>query len=133
MKWRPPDRDDRRVAALWAVCAVSAVILRPVWIAAAGLLAPCPWHAWTGWPCPGCGTTRAILRLLDADLTGAFAVNPLSASGAAAFIVGGLAAPVWLRCGGRAPSLDVRPRAIVGALLAGLFFLNWAWLAIAGV
>lgn len=133
MNWRPADPEDRRVAVLWAVCAVSVIVLRPLWIAAAGLLAPCPWRQWTGWPCPGCGSTRAMLHLLDADVVGAFAWNPLTTFGAVIFVAGGLAAPVWLACGGRAPSLALRLRPIWSAVMAALFLSNWAWLALAGV
>jgi hypothetical protein len=133
MSWRPPDREDRQVAALWAVCAGLALLLRPLWLAGAGVLPPCAWHAWTGWPCPGCGTTRAIVRLLHADPAGAIALNPLSACGAMAFVAGGLLAPVWLACGGPAPSVAVRLRAGWSAALAILFLANWAWLAVAGV
>jgi hypothetical protein len=133
MTWRPPDREDRQVAALWAVCAGLVLLFRPVWLAAAGLLPSCPWHAWTGWPCPGCGSTRAIVRLLHGDLRGAIAMNPLTVLAASAFVVGGLIAPVWLACGGPALTLAgrLRPRAL--ALVAGAALANWAWLAASGV
>jgi hypothetical protein len=45
-------------------------------LSGAGLIA-CPFHALTGIPCPGCGGTRALLRLASADPSGAFALNPL--------------------------------------------------------
>jgi hypothetical protein len=38
---------------------------------------PCPFHAFTGWDCPGCGTTRAIAAMLHGDLLRAFSLNPL--------------------------------------------------------
>jgi hypothetical protein len=38
----------------------------------------CPTATLLGVPCPGCGLTRATLRLLHADLTGALALHPLS-------------------------------------------------------
>ncbi len=38
----------------------------------------CPFNAWTGLYCPGCGTLRAISRLLHGDLPGAFGYNPFS-------------------------------------------------------
>ena len=133
MIWRPADRDDRQVAALWAVCAGLALLLRPFWIVGAGSLPPCLWHAWTGWPCPGCGTTRAIVRLLHADPAGALASNPLAACGAVAFVVGGLVSPMWLACGGKRPAVAVRTRPAWIAVIAVAFLANWAWLAFAGV
>jgi hypothetical protein len=133
MTWRPADRDDRRVAALWATCAGLTLLLRPLWIAATEFLPPCPWHELTGWPCPGCGTTRAIVRLLHADPFGALAANPLAATAAAAFVAGGLAAPVWIACGGQRPSIPARQRPAWMAASAAAFLANWSWLAVSGV
>lgn len=133
MNWRPPDREDRQVAWLWAVCAGLALALSPLWSAAAALLPACPWHAMTGWPCPGCGTTRALTHLLHADPWGAVRFNPLATLAGSMFLTGGLAAPVWLACGGRAPSLPSRLRPVGAALVAGGFLANWAWLCASGV
>lgn len=118
---------------MWALCAGLALVLRPLWAVGASLAPPCPWHLWTGWPCPGCGTTRAVLRLLHADLTGAFAMNPLATIGASGFLVAGLAAPAWLACGGRAPSLAIGSRPGWIGVLAAAILANWAWLVAAGV
>jgi hypothetical protein len=38
----------------------------------------CPTATFLGLPCPGCGLTRATLRLLHADFAGALALHPLS-------------------------------------------------------
>ena len=38
---------------------------------------PCPFHALTGWHCPGCGSLRAVHQLLHGDVAGAFRLNPL--------------------------------------------------------
>ena len=133
MRWRPPDRQDRQVAALWMVCAASAVVLRPLWIAAAGFFPPCLWHSWTGWPCPGCGTTRAVVRLLHADPAGALAVNPLAACAVVAFVAGGLVSPVWFACGGRRPYLTEGHRPAWVAAFVVAVLANWAWLYVSGV
>jgi hypothetical protein len=45
--------------------------------AAGSLLPPCPLHALTGLYCPGCGSTRALHALLQGDVPGAMAMNPL--------------------------------------------------------
>jgi hypothetical protein len=133
MNLRPSDREDRQVAGLWALCAVLALGLRPLWLAAAGFAPPCLWHAWTGWPCPGCGSTRTLVRLLHADLPGAFRLNPLVAVAAALFVLAGLLAPVWLALGGPAVSVVARPRPGWVAAFAALFLANWAWLCASGV
>lgn len=42
------------------------------WLEHTGALVPrCPFHALTGLWCPGCGGTRAAMRLLHLDLPGA--------------------------------------------------------------
>ena len=107
--------------------------MRPLWIAVAGSMPPCLWRAWAGWPCPGCGTTRAIVRLLHADLAGALAFNPLAACAAVAFVLGGVLAPVWLACGGQRPFVAARGRPRWIAAVALAFAANWAWLCASGV
>lgn len=42
------------------------------------LFPPCPLHALTGAYCPGCGSLRAMHRLLHGDLAGAFRLNALA-------------------------------------------------------
>ena len=41
------------------------------------VLPPCPFHALTGWWCPGCGMTRATHHLLHGDVVGALRYNAL--------------------------------------------------------
>jgi hypothetical protein len=133
MTWREPNGDDRRIAALWAVCAGLAIALRPIWFAMMPLLPGCPFHRLTGIACPGCGTTRAVARLLRCDVAGGFAMNPLSLTGAVAFLLGGALAPAWLALGGAVPEPSPGPKwgwGIVAALGLGL---NWAWLVASGV
>ena len=133
MSWRPPDREDRQVAMLWAVCAGLTVLFRPLFVAVAVAMPPCVWRAVTGWPCPGCGTTRAIVRLLHADPAGAIAMNPLAAGAAIVFVAGGFAAPVWLACGGQRPFAAERARPAWIAGVALTVAANWAWLVVSGV
>jgi hypothetical protein len=40
-------------------------------------LPPCPFHALTGFYCPGCGSTRAMHQLLHGHILAAFDLNPL--------------------------------------------------------
>lgn len=48
-----------------------------VWVPMTHLTIPCPLHAMTGWYCPGCGITRAVLSVLNLDFVQAFRFNPL--------------------------------------------------------
>jgi hypothetical protein len=41
------------------------------------LYPPCPFHAITGFYCPGCGSLRAIHQLLYGNPVAAFGLNPL--------------------------------------------------------
>ncbi len=44
----------------------------------AGFFPGCPMFLWTGWQCPGCGTTRALHAVLHGDVATAWAFNPLT-------------------------------------------------------
>jgi hypothetical protein len=127
VRWRPPDREERQIALLWAVSAAAALVLRPFWLAVAPLVPPCPFRLLTGVPCLTCGTTRAAVAFLDARPLDALAANPLAAIAGAAFTLGGLAAPLWTASRLPVPDLGAplarsTKVAIVAALLA-----NWAW------
>lgn len=52
----------------------------------------CPLNRITGIPCPSCGTTRALLLLLDGQTTQALFMNPLVVPAALLAI----AVPVWI-------------------------------------
>ncbi len=95
----------------------------------------CVFKGLTGLPCPTCGSTRALGRLVALDFAGALAMNPFTTVVAvvlAAWGVADLGAPV-------APSRR-RPRRVtrsasasplrVGALV--LFLANWVYLVAAG-
>lgn len=55
--------------ALWWAVPAAAVLLLDVPI--------CPWAGLLGWPCPGCGLTRAVLALLDGRFALAWRLHPL--------------------------------------------------------
>jgi hypothetical protein len=68
-----------RVGWSWArrlalVCAVIAAFA----LAIALKLPVCPTATFLGVPCPGCGLTRATLRLLQGDFAGALSLHPLA-------------------------------------------------------
>lgn len=127
MHWRPPDREERQIAWLWLAALLSALALRPLWLAIAPLLPPCPFRALTGIPCLSCGTTRAAVAMLHGRPLDALLLNPLAALAGAAFLSGGLLAPAWILFGGPVPApprpLPLWARAALVAALAA----NWAW------
>jgi len=77
----------------------------------------------TGWPCPGCGLTRAAQRLAQGDLLGALDANPLGTAAALGLAACTLFAALQLLFALPAPrlSLDAREaRATRGLLLAAV-------------
>jgi hypothetical protein len=71
--------------------------------------------------------------LLHGDVVAGFALNPLVAATASAFVVVGLAAPFWLMAGGAVPTLDSKRRPGWLAAGAAAMMANWAWLYVSGV
>ena len=132
MTWRPPGLATKQIALLWGGVAVSTIALRPVLLPLAVLLPGCALHAWTGYPCPTCGATRAALSLANGHPVAALGANPLLAAGGIAFLLGGIATPIWTLLGGPIPVLP-QPLPIswrVGIVVA--IAMNWAYLVLAG-
>ncbi|HUJ95448.1 MAG TPA: DUF2752 domain-containing protein [Terriglobales bacterium] len=71
--------NEGRILLIPAMAAVAAavaiVILRIFDPATSGIFPPCPFHALTGWYCPGCGSLRAFHQLLHGNLRQALALN----------------------------------------------------------
>lgn len=95
MTARSATKEERQLAFLWLAAAVSAVALRPLWLALAPVLRPCIFRSLSGIPCPTCGTTRAATAFLDGDLSAAFAANPLAAAAGLLFVAGAPLAALW--------------------------------------
>jgi hypothetical protein len=127
LRLRPARLEERQLALLWGVAAVGSILLRPLWVALAPALPRCPLRTLTGIPCPTCGTTRAALALLDGRVTAALASNPLSTLAGVAFVVGGVAAPIW--CLLRLPMVELEPGhgRLVAVALALALLANWIW------
>lgn len=58
----------------------------------------CPLKEVTGWPCPTCGTTRALFALLRGDLAAALGWNPAAVVVALAYAAFAMYAAVTLAC-----------------------------------
>ena len=93
----------------------------------------CLFKAVTGLPCMTCGTTRAFARLFALDLSGAVAMNPLSAAVALALVPWGVADLV-LMPKGRAMALEVSPAVapFLRVTAVSLLAANWAYLMVVG-
>lgn len=125
----------RQLGFLWGAVAVALVALSPLAPRFAGAAPSCPVKIFAGFPCPGCGTTRAALALADFDFAAAFAVSPLAAAAWCGLILGGFAAGALALSGRGVPpwpqptgARDWAFRfAVVGAVAA-----NWVYLVLHG-
>jgi len=128
VRLRSTTKDERQLALLWLAAAVSAVVLRPLWLAAAPHLHACVFRSLTGIPCPSCGTTRAAMAFLEGDLMTAFINNPLAALAGLLFVVGAPIAVIWTTAKMSVPSLsNPLPTWVrIGAVF--LIAANWLYL-----
>ena len=125
----------RQLGLFWGLVAAALVALSPLAPRLAARLFPCPLKAWTGWPCPGCGTTRAALALADLDLAAAFAVSPLAAAGWTLLVAGGLVAGALALAGIEAPAPPAwtpRRLAVFRLAAAAALGVNWLYLVASG-
>jgi hypothetical protein len=128
---RAATREERQLAYLWLAAAVSAVALRPLWLAMTPLLRPCVFRSLTGFPCPTCGTTRAATAFLDGHLIAALAANPLAAVAGLLFVVGAPLAAFWAVARWPVPVL---PTPLPGWMRGGAVAVvaaNWLYIIIA--
>jgi len=111
--------------------AAAAVVVGYALLRQAGLIPglPCPWRTVTGYPCPLCGMTSTLIRLLHGDVAGAISINPLDAVLALVLGLLSLAALVQLVLGrGVRIGLTRANRWTLLVALLGAAVLNWAYL-----
>lgn len=65
------------VIAIWGLLFSGAVYLFSFEPGKTGFFPLCPFRLFTGFTCPGCGTTRAAHQLLHGHIEAAFMLNPL--------------------------------------------------------
>lgn len=126
------EADARPLARLWGAVALGALALAPFAAELAARLPACPVKRLAGWPCPACGSGRALVALAAFDPLAALISNPLAAVGAVLFLIGGLVALALSFTRWRLPpeprELPLAARwSVIAALLA-----NWLYLVGAG-
>ena len=118
------------VRAVLLLCAVAAYALVPLYLGET----ICPMKRFLGVPCPGCGSTRAVIRLVHGDIRGAFAMQPFMM--AVLVAVPFLAAVSWGRVGRSRTKKAVQ--SLAGRLSFWIVFeaaaiCNWAYLIRNGI
>lgn len=111
----------RRLTLGLSVVGVVSFALLQGWLA-------CPFAALLGIPCPGCGLTRATLRLLGGDLGGAAREHPLApllVPIVAAALSRELMAPIGRAPPRRGPLVWARAGAVLPKVLLALLLLVW--------
>ncbi len=127
---RPDDAPLAWVAAAGVACALALVPLAPV---LARLSPACPFHVWTGVPCPTCGSTRAALALVSFDALGALTWNPLVVVAFVTLGVAGLLAPLWVAVRAPLPVEDDGARRLLRIVVPTAVAANWLYLIARGV
>lgn len=128
MSWRRLAPGELDHEALWLGVSVASAALGATWFALGMPRPQCPLHAYTGVPCPGCGTTRAVQSLLAGDWNAALLLNPLACAMLTAVVLFDLYALIVLvgRLPRWRPSGRLPPLIRTGTLAA--LALNWLWL-----
>jgi hypothetical protein len=92
----------------------------------------CEFRRLTGWPCPGCGLTRAADRLAHGNLLGALAANPVGAISGALLALCGVYMVLHLLLRLPTPDLWLNPQEARWArlVLGGVVALNYAFVIV---
>ena len=94
------------------------------------VLPDCVFRALTSFPCPTCGSTRAVLFLAHGDAAASLSMNPLvslSLMGACLVFPYSLLA-FFLRLPRPSVELSVREHVVVRVAVVVLVLMNWAYL-----
>ena len=136
MRWRQLHDGELDHELLWLCVSVFALAAGFAWLHFGIPMPKCPFHKVTGWPCPGCGTTRCARQLLQCHWVAAFRLNPLAVLAGITLLVFDLYAAFALLL--RSPRLrfeDISTRCAnyLRCVIFTLLGLNWIWLLKTGV
>lgn len=133
IEWPAPNRRFGALDALAVLGLVGLLVARFVPVARLPFWG-CAFREMTGWPCPGCGLTRAADRVSHFNFAGAWDANPLGTIAAAAFMVVIVLSAFHLAFRMPLPTLQLTAREkTAGSVgLAALVVLNWSWMLAGG-
>jgi hypothetical protein len=106
------------VAVIWFSLGLGALYLYLFEPGRTGFFPGCPFRYFTGFTCPGCGTTRALHQLVHGHLEAAFFLNPLLIL-ALPFMFAAFLRHTFCVFTGRIP----QPNALPAAYIYTLFFV----------
>lgn len=130
MRRRAPGPEDRSIAFLWGATALAALLLRGMFLGIVPSLPACPWRSLLGIACPGCGSGRAAVHLLEGHVVAALAMNPLLTALGVVFLAGGLLAPLWVVARGPLPAVPPRLPLAVRIAAVGCGVANWTYVVL---
>jgi hypothetical protein len=131
LEWPVPNRRLGAVDALAVTGLVGLLVARFVPIARLPFWG-CTLREMTGWPCPGCGLTRAADHLSHFNFAGAWDANPLGTIAAVGFMVAIVLSALHLVFRVPLPSVWLTgPEKTAGLVaLVVAVVLNWSWIAV---
>lgn len=132
LSWPPPNRRFGLIDGLGLTGLVGLAVAR--WIPIARLVPfwGCAFREQTGWPCLGCGLTRAAERFAQGNVAGALEANPLGTLAAAAFAILAMGSVLHLVFGMPLPEVKLEERELqaVRWTLVVAVLINWSWVAL---
>jgi Protein of unknown function (DUF2752) len=136
MRWRPLRAGELDHELLWLCVSLLFGLLGLSWLHFALPTPQCLLHSLSGWPCPGCGSTRSVRLLLAHQWTAAFLKNPLATLSFLGVLGFDLYAGATLLFRTRRLRFDSVPARTAHCLRASICLLiggNWLWLVKSGV
>lgn len=130
LHWPPRNRSIGIIDALALTGLIGLLVARFIPIARLPFWG-CTLREATGWPCLGCGLTRAADRMSHFNVAGAWDANPLGTIAAGLFMVCIVASFVHLAFRVPLPQIVLRERekTWARASVVALVVVNWAWIA----
>ncbi|MFZ5470219.1 MAG: DUF2752 domain-containing protein [Myxococcota bacterium] len=132
LTWPKPNRSIGFIDALGITGLCGLLIARFVPVAKWIPFWGCPLRKTTGWPCPGCGLTRAADRLSHGNLLGALEANPLGTLAGLSFALAALLALLHLAFKLPVPEVSFSPKEwrVLRVALVIALLLNWAFVVV---
>ncbi len=126
--WPKPNRSLGFVDVLGMTGLVGLLVARFIPVAALPFWS-CELRRRTGWPCPGCGLTRAAERVALGNIPGAWEANALGTVAALLFALAALISIAHLAFKLPVPTVRLTPREASSLrwFVAGLAVLNYAF------